>query len=876
MPIRRVRLSLAVLTVVGLAACHDQSPVSHDPTHLAAVSGAKQSGDPSTALTQPLVVEALDGANRAVSGVPITWTVTGGGSLSAPTSTTGSDGKATVTWTLAPAAGVQVVTATSAKVGGASASFVADNGATISGTVAAAIGNPFNATFSRGAANAPRLGRSASVAGVTRTITRHPSSDRIIVGFKNAQLGLAAAGAGAYRSLSVARSARSQLAARVKAFQSTLPLSRAELSPALLAARLRVDDTTRVEAVMASLRADPTVAWVERDGLVSVRDGAPPPMSTSFAGSLGGANSSPAAAVSPTVVGKLPNDPFFWQQTWSANMLDLPRAWSIATGSASVLVASVDMGIRFDHPEVAANLTTDGYDFVSQAAFDTTQTICGGGTFTTIDGDGDGPDADPTDPDDLLFTSSGCWVHNQLGDHGLWTAGIIGAAGNDGQGLAGVNWSVKIRPVRVLGITGDGTDFDIAQGILYAAGLPAPGKDSVLVQAPSAAQIINMSLGGPFPSSVMSAAVAAAVNAGVLVVASAGNDGLDFPSFPAAYPGVMAVAAVGMDGALATYSNAGTFLSVAAPGGDFRLDDNGGGGVLGPGWDFGSNAPTYLFGYGTSASAPFVSGIAALLLAQTPGLTAAQLRSRIEQYATRPAGTSRSDTFGWGIVNAYNALTQQNGPVRKTFARLVNATTGAVVRTVPVNGNGGFVFTRVDTGAYFVQAGDDDSGDSSIGVPGRRFAWAGGFGKPTVFNVNGDSHTTVIALGIPTESEPNDDNTHANLLSVGSYVAGSITPPDPRDVYAVTIPTAGTYTFETSGLVGSCGLGIELDTFLQVASASGTSVGTSDNFLSATAHFCSRVQASLTPGIYYVTVTGTGVSGLSSSGRYRLEVRSGT
>jgi hypothetical protein len=339
----------------------------------------------------------------------------------------------------------------------------------------------------------------------------------------------------------------------------------------------------------------------------------------------------------------------------------------------------------------------------------------------------------------------------------------------------------------------------------------------------------------------------------------------------------MAVAAVGMDGALATYSNAGNDLSVAAPGGDFRLDDNGGGGVLGPGWDFEANSPTYLFGYGTSASAPFVSGIAALLLAQNPGLTAAQLRSRIEQYATRPAGASRSDTFGWGIVNANNALTQQVGPTHKTLVRLVNATTGAAARTVAVDASGSFVFTRVDTGAYFVQAGDDEAGDNLIGVPGRRFAWAGGFGKPMVFNVNGDSHSVAIALGIPTESEPNDDPAHANQLSVGSYVIGSITPPDTVDVYSVTIPTSGVYTFETSGLVGSCGMGIELDTFLQVTSSTaGTSAGTNDNVTSATERLCSRVQATLAPGIYYVTVTGSRASGLSGIGRYRLEVRSGT
>src|SRR5438552_408301 len=79
-------------------------------------------------------------------------------------------------------------------------------------------------------------------------------------------------------------------------------------------------------------------------------------------------------------------------------------------------------------------------------------------------------------------------------DHGLWTAGIIGSTGNDGSGDAGVSWSVRIRPVRVLGITGEGVSFDIAQGILYAAGLSALGSGGQLVMAPSRAQIINISL----------------------------------------------------------------------------------------------------------------------------------------------------------------------------------------------------------------------------------------------------------------------------------------------------------------------------------------------------------------------------------------------
>jgi hypothetical protein len=617
------------------------------------------------------------------------------------------------------------------------------------------------------------------------------------------------------------------------------------------------------------------VAWVERDQIVSIRDGAPRPMAALQLPSL---DQRPTVSA-PAIVGKVPNDPGFFEQLWPAQMIDLPRAWAITTGSPSVIVASVDMGIRFDHDDIAANLTNDGYDFVSQIGFGTTETLCdNSATFTTIDGDGDGPDPDPTDPDDLRFDGNGnCWFHDTLGDHGLWTAGIIGAIGNEGSGIAGVNWTVKIRPIRVLGVTGDGSDFDIAQGVLYAAGLPAIGADTALVQAPSRAPIISMSLGGGSPSTTLANAIAAASAAGSLIVASAGNDGLDFPVFPAAYPNVMAVASVGMDGALATYSNAGTFISVAAPGGDFRLDDNGGGGVVGPGWNFETGRPTFLFGYGTSASAPFVSGIAALMLAQNPGLTAQQIRSRIEQFATRPAGFTRSDALGWGIVNAYNALTQQNGPPRQTLVRLVDATTGALVKSAKVNTDGSFAFTRLTAGSYFVQAGDDESNDGVIGVVGRRFAWAGGFGKPTVFNVSTNAQAVAIALGVPTEVEPNDDIAHANALSVGSYVTGSITTPDVRDIYSVTIPTAGMYTFETSGLVGSCGLGIELDTFLTLSSAVGTAtIGTNNDFTSSTGRFCSRIQATLAPGIYYVTVNGTGANGLASHGRYRLEVRSGT
>ena len=861
--------SAALAALAALAACKGNEPIPHTPTHLVMVSGANQSAGVSQALDSMLVVQVLDGANRAVANVPLTWTVTGGGALSATSTTTDMDGKSSVSWTLAAVTGTQVVTVTSAQITGGSVSFVANNGAVISGNVTIAAGTPygFGSTFSRVSPRAPRF--TTSGAAPSRRF-----AGRIIVGFKSDALGLAAAGSGMYRSIAVARSARARMQDRVAALMTSRPLSHAELSPAMLAARLRVDDTTKTAAIMSALAADPNVAYVEEDGIMTVRDGAPKAMSAEQVVRLASTITQPALA---SVGTKLPNDPDYFAQ-WGANMIDLPKAWGITTGSTSVTVAVVDMGVRFDHPDVGSNFTNDGYDFVSQIGFGTTETYCDGGTFTTIDGDGDGPDPDPTDPDDLNFNSTrNCWEHNTLGDHGLWTSGIIGAAGNNAAGVTGVNWTVRIRPVRALGTTGDGSYFDIAQAILYAAGLPAAGANDSLVQAKTGAQIINMSFGGAFPDPTLQSAISAAANAGSLLVASAGNDGLDALNYPAAYPQVMAVAAVGQDGLLATYSSAGTDISVAAPGGDFRIDDalNGGGGILGPGWDFENHVPVYLLGFGTSAAAPFVSGVAALILAKTPGLTAAQVRQRIEQYAVRPAGGGRTDLLGWGIVNAYNALTQQAGPPRRVYARLIDAVSGATVKTAAADASGNFAFTKLSQGSYYVQAGEDENADSTLGIPGRRFAWAGGFGKPTVFNVAGQTQSTAILLGMPTEVEPNDDLSTANLLTPGAYVIGQITPPDTRDVYAVSISATGTYTFETSGVVGTCGFGTELDTFMSVASQSGGTVGSNDNTQSGAGPFCSRVQATLVPGIYYVTITGSTASRLASRGRYRLQVRAG-
>ena len=115
-----------------------------------------------------------------------------------------------------------------------------------------------------------------------------------------------------------------------------------------------------------------------------------------------------------------------------------------------------------------------------------------------------------------------------------------------------------------------------------------------------------------------------------------------------------------------------------------------------------------------------------------------------------------------------------------------------------------------------------------------------------------------------------------HVSDIGAMNPGGFAP-DAQDIYRVTIPTAGTYTFETSGLVGTCGLGIELDTFLTVSSAAGAAVGTSDDLGTFPNPFCSRVRVQLTPGIYYATVSGStaNLPFTTPHGRYRLAVRSG-
>lgn len=330
-----------------------------------------------------------------------------------------------------------------------------------------------------------------------------------------------------------------------------------------------------------------------------------------------------------------PDDPHYRRQ-WHYPLIQLEDAWDLSTGDDGVIVAVIDTGVLLNHPDLQGRLVA-GYDFISDRAFAN---------------DGDGIDANPDDPGDQSNPDgSGSF-------HGTHVAGTVAAATNNARGGAGVMWSGRIMPLRVLGV-GGGSGYDIDQAIRYAAGL---SNDSGLV--PSApASIINMSLGGPGYSQSAQDTLSAARDAGVIVIAAAGNESTSRRSYPAAYDGVVAVSAVDQIRQLADYSNYGNWIDVAAPGGDSGADRDGDGygdGVLSTLGDNASNDLRYVYGYyqGTSMAAPHLAGVAGLMKSIHPGLTPSGFDALLAgARITEDLGAAGKDNdFGHGLINAYKAM----------------------------------------------------------------------------------------------------------------------------------------------------------------------------------------------------------------------------
>lgn len=330
-----------------------------------------------------------------------------------------------------------------------------------------------------------------------------------------------------------------------------------------------------------------------------------------------------------------PNDPSFGTQ-WGLTKINAPAAWAHTTGSASVVVAVIDSGVDLAHPELVG-LLVPGYDMVDLGL---SPTPPAGFRF---EGDFSGRDSVPDD---------------EVG-HGTHVAGTIAAASDNGVGVTGVTWQCRIMPIKALTrmvrisdgqVRGVGTSADIAAAVRWAAD--------------NGASVVNMSLGSSASTTVESSAIAYAIGKGVVVVAAMGNDGTANPSFPAAYPDVIAVGAIDSTDHRATFSQTGAHIDVVAPGVSVLSTVPGG---------YGSKS-------GTSMATPHVAGVAALIRSVKPAATVAEvttiLRSTARALRDNPADPVPSDSYGWGLVDAAAAVAQASPPV------LVN-TSPAVCQVLP-------------------------------------------------------------------------------------------------------------------------------------------------------------------------------------------------
>jgi serine protease len=391
---------------------------------------------------------------------------------------------------------------------------------------------------------------------------------------------------------------------------------------------------TTLAATLRALRADPEVEFAEPDRWMKIQAYTP---------------SDPLFVDSLAYMGQIYERQWYLKSGQIAS-IRADSAWDITRGgttlaASTVVVAVIDTGVRLDHPDLADKLLP-GYDFISVAA---------------VANDGNGWDADPSDAGDFVtdadlltdtFKDSDCTASNSSW-HGTRVSGLLAANTDNGQGIAGAGFNIRILPARALGKCG-GFESDVIAAMYWAAGLVPPPptlRSTDLPQNAHPAQILNLSLGSEGACSATYATAVRDVTAhGVLVVASAGNKGQQVGN-PASCAGVLAVAGLRHVGTKVGYSNLGPEVGIAAPAGNcvfvtlstdpcvYALNTTTNLGTQGPQANSysGPNAqPTF----GTSFSSPLVAATAGLMKTVNPALTPVLLIARIKETARTFPATS--------------------------------------------------------------------------------------------------------------------------------------------------------------------------------------------------------------------------------------------
>jgi len=369
--------------------------------------------------------------------------------------------------------------------------------------------------------------------------------------------------------------------------------------------RIEFSNAAEAGAALARLSRDPSVESVDFESYASISPDEQTQEATA-AGPGGGSMEAECQAADPG--NGFPNDACYKYQ-WHMRQLGMPDAWKRGTGKG-VVVAVIDTGVS-KVADLGETKFVDGFNFIGNNA-------------------------------------------NAADDHGHGThvAGTIAQSTNNKLGVAGVAYGASIMPIKVLSARGSGSVAGITQGIRWAAD--------------HGANVINMSLGGPTKMGSMANAVKYARDKGVVIIAAAGNDGRGRVGYPAAYPGVVAVAATQFDESTTFYSNWGKEIDVAAPGGNTRVDQNGDGkpdGVLQHTIVPGNTSQTdYLWFMGTSMASPHAAGVAALIMGagvkKPDAVEEILLGTARKPKISNATGARVDDHYGAGIVDANAALTK--------------------------------------------------------------------------------------------------------------------------------------------------------------------------------------------------------------------------
>lgn len=310
-----------------------------------------------------------------------------------------------------------------------------------------------------------------------------------------------------------------------------------------------------------------------------------------------------------------PNDAY-WAQQWGPAQVHAPAAWDVTTGRADVVVAVLDTGMDVHHDDLLAQLWTNPGEVPGNS----------------LDDDANGK------VDDIhgwRFTHDALGYPNESNDidddhgHGTHVAGILAATGDNTLGIAGMAWGCRLMILKVLDSSGQGYESDVAQALVYAVD--------------NGARIASLSLAGTEDSALMRDAVDYAQAHGALVVAAAGNNSTSV-LYPAAYPGVLAVAASDASDQRAPYSSYGPEVDLTAPGSSIYSTWRGN---------------TYEYQSGTSMATPHVAGLAALIWSNGPDYTAAEVR-QVMIITAHDIGSPGWDPYtGWGRIDASAALSSE-------------------------------------------------------------------------------------------------------------------------------------------------------------------------------------------------------------------------